>query len=35
MFGEYVTMVFFTAVVLVVGRMMVLAKRKRTVEVMK
>lgn len=35
MFGEYVTMVFFTIVVLVVGRMMVLSKRRRTVAVTK
>jgi YjbE family integral membrane protein len=34
-FEEYSTMVFFTVAVLAIGRMMVLAKRKRTVEVMK
>jgi YjbE family integral membrane protein len=34
-FEEYSTMVFFTVAVLAIGRMMVLAKRKRTIEVMK
>lgn len=33
MFGEYVTMIFFTVGVLAVGRMIVLSKRRRTVEV--